>query len=89
MLFSLLTLALAICAIYISHQLIDEATSFPLKLIGLFSLVLSLVYSPWLIKLSIVVAIVVTPVCTHQYYLRRIRCPPNCIARPNCPHVSL
>jgi hypothetical protein len=89
MLFSLLTLAIAICAIYISHQLIDEVTSFLLKLIGLFSLFLSLVYSPWLIKLSIVVAIVLTPVCSHQYYLRRIRCPPNCISRPNCRHVSI
>jgi hypothetical protein len=89
MLFSLLSLAIAISAVYLSNKLIDEGTSFPLKVIGFLSLFLSLVYSPWLIKLSIVVAIVVTPVCTHQYYRWRIRCPPNCISRPNCRHISI
>ncbi|MCU0543578.1 MAG: hypothetical protein MUE44_15605 [Oscillatoriaceae cyanobacterium Prado104] len=85
MLFWLLTLAVAVCAIYVSHELMDEETRFPLKLIGLFSLFLSLVYSPWLIKLSIVLAIMVTPVRDRQhYYLRRVPCSPSCIARSNC-----
>ncbi|MGL5062958.1 MAG: hypothetical protein ACRC62_23525 [Microcoleus sp.] len=89
MLFSLLSLAIAICAIYVSRKLMDEGTSFPLKVIGLLSLLLSLVYSPWLIKLSIVTTIVVTPACSHQNYLRQISCPNNCIYRSNCPHVSI
>ncbi|MEG4810698.1 hypothetical protein QUA82_23585 [Microcoleus sp. F8-D3] len=89
MLFSLLSLAIAISAVYLSNKLIDEGKSFPLKVIGLLSLFLSLVHSPWLIKLSIVATIVLTPVCIHQYYRWPIRCPPNCISRQNCRHVSI
>ncbi|NJR61520.1 MAG: hypothetical protein HC769_23415 [Cyanobacteria bacterium CRU_2_1] len=89
MLFSLIALAIAIATISISHRWMDDITRLLLRLAGLFSLFLSLVYSPWLIKLLIVVAIFVTPDCTHWHSLGRIRCSPLCVARPNCPYLPI
>jgi hypothetical protein len=52
MLFSLLALAIGVSAIYISRKLMDEITRLLLNLIGLFSLLFSLLYSFWFIKLA-------------------------------------
>ncbi|PSB05472.1 hypothetical protein C7B61_15465 [filamentous cyanobacterium CCP1] len=89
MLFSLLALAIGVSAIYISRKLMDEITHLLLNLIGLFSLLFSLVYSFWFIKLAIVVIVAMTPTCAQQQYLRQIRCPFFCVARLNCPDFSL
>lgn len=58
MLLSLLALGVAISALWLSRGL-DEVIGLSIKLIGLFSLFLSLVYSPWLIKLVITAAVFV------------------------------
>jgi hypothetical protein len=60
MLLSLLALAAAISTLWLSRRL-DEITGLLIKLIGLFSLFVSLVYAPWLIKLFVVAAVVVEP----------------------------
>jgi hypothetical protein len=57
MLFSLLALAIALSASYISHKLADEIARLLIKLVALFSLFLSLAASPWFIKLLIVAVI--------------------------------
>jgi hypothetical protein len=85
---SLIALASSIALINISDRLRDDITSLLIKLIGLFGLLLSLVYVPLLIKVLIVVAISVIP-CTQQPYLRQIRCSPFCIVRSNCPYASI
>jgi uncharacterized membrane protein YqgA involved in biofilm formation len=87
MLFSIIALAIAISAIYISQKLTDEIMRLLIKLIGLFSLFLSLVYALWLIQLLVVVIILVAPNCAQQYYLGRINCSSFCTARSNCPSL--
>lgn len=59
MLFSFVALAIALLAFFISGKSSDEIISLLMKLIGLFGLFLSLVYSLWLIKLLIVIALFV------------------------------
>lgn len=86
MLFSLLALAAALSALCISRRL-DEVTSLLLNLLGLFSLLLSLVYSPWFIKLLLGAAVFVTSSCARQHDLRQTRCSSFCIARSSCPHL--
>jgi hypothetical protein len=87
MLVSLIALAIAISALYISRKLSDEVTRLLIRGVGLFSLFLSLAYSAWFIKLLIVGAIAVTSGCVRRRYLRQIRCPSFCTARPNCLHL--
>jgi hypothetical protein len=89
MLLSLLALVIAASTLCISYMLGDEITRLLIKLIGLFSLFLSLVYSPWLIKLLIVIAVIVTPNCAQQHYLRRTRCSTVCVTHPDCPCFSI
>ncbi len=89
MLLSLLALAVAFVAICVSHKLADNITRLLMKLVGLFSLAVSLVYSAWFIKLFILATIFLTPACDRQHNLRRVRCPPVCIARSDCPLSSL
>ncbi|MFM7425584.1 MAG: hypothetical protein ACKO7W_11425 [Elainella sp.] len=58
MLLSLLALLVAVSSLWLSRSL-EEITGLLIKLIGLFSLLLSLVWSPWLIKLLVVTAVLV------------------------------
>ncbi len=87
MLVSLLALVIAISALYVSRQLTDEIMSLVSKLIGLLGLLLSLVCSPWLIKLFILLTIV-APDCARQNDLQQSRCSPVCITRLSCPYSS-
>jgi hypothetical protein len=52
--FSLVTLAIATFTLAINPKLTDEITRLLLVLLGLFSLLLSLVCAPWFMKLLIV-----------------------------------
>jgi hypothetical protein len=88
MLLSLLALAVALSALCISRRL-DEVTSLLFNLIGLFSLLLSLVYSPWFIKLWLGATVLATSSCAHQHNLRQTRCASFCIARSSCPRLPL
>lgn len=74
MLFSLLALTISIVSTYISRQFQDNITRLLITLIGLLSLLVSLVASPWFIKLLILWMIVVTPGCARSYSLEQIRC---------------
>ncbi|NJR64728.1 MAG: hypothetical protein HC772_04420 [Leptolyngbyaceae cyanobacterium CRU_2_3] len=89
MLFSILSLAIAISAIYLSYKLTDEIMRLLIKLIGLFSLVLSLVYALWLIQLLVVMIILVTSNCAQPHCLRRINCSSFCASRSNCPSLPV
>lgn len=89
MLLSLLALVIAASTLCISDMLGDEITRLLIKLIGLLSLFLSLVYSPWLIKLLIVIAIFVTPNYAQQHYLRRTRCSTLCATHSDCSCLSI
>ncbi|WNZ26937.1 hypothetical protein HJG54_28840 [Leptolyngbya sp. NK1-12] len=84
MLLPLLALAIGICAVYV-NQPADEITRLLIKLVGLVSLFLGLLYAPWSIKLLIVIAILATPICAQKRCLPQIHCPTLCIARRNCP----
>jgi chromate transport protein ChrA len=67
MLFSLLALTIAIVSTYIHRQFRDNITRLLITLIGLFSLLVSLVVSPWFIKLLILWMVFVTPVYARPY----------------------
>lgn len=90
MLFSLLALAIGVAAIHISDTRcrLDEITLLLINLMGLFSLFLSLLYSPWFIKLLIVAAMLVAPICAQKHHLRQVRCSSFCMVRSNCSDCS-
>lgn len=76
MLLSLLALILALAAIPISYKLTDDITRLLVKLVGLFSLIVSLVYSAWFIKLLILMVIFLIPAGAQKHNLRRVCCSP-------------
>lgn len=73
LLLSLLCLAIALVAIYISAKVTDEITQLTIALIALFFLFFSLVHAPWPVKLLILVALWVTEKQAHAWILGHLR----------------
>jgi hypothetical protein len=84
MLVSVITLIVAIALLSLSLRLSDEVMQIVTTMIGRFCLFLSVVYAPWFIQLLIVLGILMIPVCTQCYSLRRTRCSRFCLARIHC-----
>ena len=86
MVVTMTALTLSITTLAISRKLISGNLRMPIVIVSRFYLLLSLVYAPWLVKLLILAAILVMPVCTQRYGIRQGRCSRQCIVRSQCPH---
>jgi hypothetical protein len=85
MLVAMIALTLAMATLSISSRLIDQTLRLPVVIVSRLCLGLSLVCAPWVIKLLILVAILVMPVCTQRHGMRQGRCSRQCIVRFQCP----